>query len=119
MPAFIVQPIVENAVRHAMRDEGQLRIDIRADVDGPDVLIAVTDDGLGMDEVTCQALRDGIAGKHGHSYSSEEKGTGIALQNVAERLERFYGFGSGIDIMSKPGEGTCVTLRLARTAAHE
>ena len=119
VPAFIVQPIVENAVRHAMRDEGQLRIDIRADVDGPDVLIAVTDDGLGMDEVTCQALRDGIAGKHGHSYSSEEKGTGIALQNVAERLERFYGFGSGIDIMSKPGEGTCVTLRLARTAAHE
>ena len=63
-------------------------------------------------------LRDGIEGNRGSGCSSDEKGTGIALRNVAERLERFYGFGSGIDIMSKPGEGTCVTLRLAHTAAH-
>ena len=119
VPAFIVQPIVENAVRHAMRDDGPLHIDIRADVDGPDVLIAVTDDGLGMDEATCRLLRDRISGKGRLACSDDEKGTGIALRNVAERLERFYGFGSGIDVMSKPGEGTCVTLRLARTAAHE
>lgn len=118
VPAFIVQPIVENAVRHAMRDEGPLHIDIRADVDEGDVLIAVADDGLGMDEQTVAMLRDGIEGNRGSGCSSDEKGTGIALRNVAERLERFYGFGSGIDIMSKPGEGTCVTLRLAHTATH-
>ena len=51
--------------------------------------------------------------------ANSEKGTGIALRNVAERLERFYGFGSGIDIVSKPDEGTCVTLRLARAAVHD
>ncbi len=92
--------------------------DIRADVDEGDVLIAVADDGLGMDEQTVAMLRDGIEGNRGSGCSSDEKETGIALRNVAERLERFYGFGSGIDIMSKPGEGTCVTLRLAHTAAH-
>jgi two-component system sensor histidine kinase LytS len=32
---------------------------------------------------------------------------------VAERIERFYGGGSGIEIMSKLGEGTVVTLRIA------
>lgn len=44
------------------------------------------------------------------------EGTGIALRNVAERIERFYGPGSGIEIMSKLGEGTVVTLRLADSA---
>ena len=119
VPAFIVQPIVENAVRHAMRDEGPLHIDIRAEADAGDVLIAVTDDGLGMDEATCQALLDGIRCQRAGGCSDDDKGTGIALRNVSERLERFYGFGSGLDIMSRPGEGTCVTLRLARTAVHE
>ena len=36
----------------------------------------------------------------------------MALRNVADRIERFYGEGSGVEIVSKPGEGTCVTLRL-------
>ena len=37
----------------------------------------------------------------------------MALRNVAERIERFFGVGSDVEIVSKPGEGTCVTLRLA------
>ena len=119
VPAFIVQPIVENAVRHAMRDEGTLHIDIRAEEDEGDVVIAVIDDGNGMDEEELIKLREKVATEHDPGYSKEKKGTGIALRNVAERLERFYGFNSGIDIMSKPGEGTCVTLRLARTAARD
>ena len=118
VPAFIVQPIVENAVRHAMRDEGALHIDIRAEVDDGDVLIAVADDGLGMNEEALRKLRR-KADADPALMSSSEKGTGIALRNVAERLERFYGFGSGIDIVSRPDEGTCVTLRLARAAIHE
>jgi two-component system sensor histidine kinase LytS len=55
-PRFIMQPIVENSVRHAMRDEGPLHIDIHVAVDGNDVLIAVADDGLGMDQETVAEL---------------------------------------------------------------
>ena len=119
VPAFIVQPVVENAVRHAMRDEGPLHIDIRAEIDDGDVLIAVTDDGLGMSPDACRKLQAKADGKGAVRVSGSEKGTGIALRNVAERLERFYGFGSGIEIVSKPKAGTCVTLRLARAAVHE
>ena len=119
VPAFIVQPVVENAVRHAMRDDGPLHIDIRADADGDDMLIAVADDGLGMDDATRKSLLAGINCRRDGTCSKDEKGTGIALRNVSERLDRFYGYGSGLDIMSKPGEGTCVTMRLARTAVHE
>jgi two-component system sensor histidine kinase LytS len=109
VPAFIVQPIVENAVRHAMRDEGTLHIDVQVATDGQDVLIAVADDGLGMSEEVAERL---VSDKTAQGSSTSSKGTGIALRNVADRIELFYGEGSGIEIMSKVDSGTCVTLRL-------
>lgn len=112
VPSFIVQPLVENAVRHAMREEGTLHIDVQVATDGPDVLVAVADDGVGMDERDATRL----LGDEDHTPSSSDKGTGIALRNVAERIERFYGEGSGVEVMSKVGSGTCVTLRLVGVA---
>jgi two-component system sensor histidine kinase LytS len=49
VPSFLVQPIVENSVRHAMRDEGPLHIDVHGRGREETMLIAVADDGLGMD----------------------------------------------------------------------
>lgn len=110
VPSFLVQPIVENAVRHAMRDEGALSIDVQVATDGDDILVAVADDGLGMDKAVADRL---LASARESGPSKSARGTGMALRNVAERIERFYGAGSGVEIVSKPGEGTCVTLRLA------
>ncbi|CRH65960.1 sensory histidine kinase AtoS [Chlamydia trachomatis] len=108
----MVQPIVENAVRHAMKDDEPLHIDVLAVVDDCDVLISVCDDGLGMDPETADRLLRSTK----TSIAHDPRGTGIALRNVAERIERFYGAGSGVEIVSKLGEGTCVTLRLSREA---
>ena len=104
VPGFIVQPIVE-----------KLHIDVQAVFDGGDVLLAVVDDGNGMDESVAERLLDGSS----QSASGAAKGTGIALRNVAERIERFYGVGSGVEIMSKVGEGTSVTLRLVGAAPSD
>lgn len=112
VPGFMVQPIVENAVRHAMKDDEPLHIDVLAVVDDCDVLISVCDDGLGMDPKTADRLLQSTKTSRAH----DPRGTGIALRNVAERIERFYGAGSGVEIVSKLGEGTCVTLRLSREA---
>lgn len=112
VPGFIVQPIVENAVRHAMSDEGPLHIDIQVATDGRDVLIAVADDGLGMDEEVASRLLQGSA----QESSTSKRGTGIALRNVAERIELNYGVGSGVEVISRPDAGTCVTLRLVDAA---
>lgn len=112
VPSFLVQPIVENAVRHAMRDEGALHVDVQVATDGDDILIAVADDGLGMDKEVADRLLADTADASAPK-SAGGSGTGMALRNVAERIERFFGVGSGVEIVSKPGEGTCVTLRLA------
>ena len=118
VPSFVVQPIVENAVRHAMRDSEPLSIDIHATTDGDDVLIAVTDDGLGMTEEAAARLlgSDDSAADPAPVGSGRKRGAGMALKNVLERLQRFYGPGSGVEIFSKPGEGTCVTLRFGGAA---
>ena len=110
VPSFLIQPIVENAVRHAMRDEGALHVDVQVATDGDDILIAVVDDGLGMDKAVADRLL--AAAAEPRESSAPGQGTGMALRNVAERVERFFGVGSGVEIVSKPGEGTCVTLRL-------
>ncbi len=118
VPSFMVQPIVENAVRHAMRDEGALHIDISAAVEGDDVLIAVVDDGVGMTQETAAGLLSGntTPSETAGVAKRQADGTGIALRNVADRVERFYGEGSGVEITSHPGEGTTVLLRLCDAA---
>ena len=59
VPAFVIQPIVENAVRHGMGDDDALRIDVTVHQDGDDaILIAVADNGVGMDEGTAARLFD-------------------------------------------------------------
>lgn len=116
VPSFLVQPIVENAVRHAMRDDGPLHIDIHAVDDGNDVLISVTDDGQGMTDDAARRLLDPDAGTTQPVGSGRKKGAGMALKNVLERVQRFYDAGSGVEVVSKPGEGTCVTLRLCGAA---
>ncbi len=119
IPSFIVQPIVENAVCHAMSDEGVLHIDVQATISGDDILITVTDDGLGMDEQTVQALFDEPAVQRiGVDGTPQDRGAHIALRNIAARLKRSYGEGAGIEVVSEENRGTIVTLCLAGALAE-
>ena len=102
VPAFIVQPLVENAVKHAMPAEGKLTISISGTLDGDDVYLHVNDDGIGMKE---DALKNIMAPK-------SETGLGIAVKNINDRLRGYYGEKAYMDIQSELGKGTSVTLFL-------
>ena len=58
-----------------------------------------------MDEQTLQSLV---------SPTASEKGTGIALMNVKERLKAFFGTDSAITIAADEGCGTVVNMRLSQ-----
>lgn len=112
IPAFVIQPLVENAVRHAMPDEGPLTIRIAVERAGESaVSILVSDDGVGMDEQTAMRLFD-------RSLSAPDPnapqggGAGVAMHNISERIKRFYGPKSRTSVESTPGEGTTISLRL-------
>ena len=109
IPPFLIQPLVENAVRHAMPSEGKLLISVTAEVDGDDVIVSVSDNGVGMTE----EARLNIL----HPESST--GLGIAVKNVRDRICGHFGPGTHMEVESELGSGTCVRLMLVGGARRE
>ena len=106
VPSFIVQPLVENAVKHARPTEGKLTVTISGEVTDDNVLIRVVDDGVGMSEEAANGIM--------HPESST--GLGIAVKNVHDRISGYYGPASHMDVNSVLGEGTTITFVLDRRA---
>jgi two-component system, LytTR family, sensor kinase len=97
VPALLIQPLVENAVKHGIetaRTGGT--ITIRAEDQDDECLIVVHDDGAGFQ--TAPAGMDG----------------GGALANVDRRLRQVFGNGHGLSIESRPGAGTTVQARVPK-----
>ncbi len=102
VPAFAIQPLVENAVQHGMRAEGVLHVGLATRVVDGHAEVEVTDDGQGIAEADVpRVLEPGFG-----------KGLGIALKNVDDRLKGHYGPGSGLTVESPPGSGTRVLLTI-------
>jgi two-component system sensor histidine kinase LytS len=101
VPAFIIQPLVENAVGHAMRDDQPLKIWIIATTVDNQVEITVRDDGAGMSKDDQE-----------HALDENREHAGIAMRNVDERLSGFFGRGAGLAVQSQVGVGTTVKLKL-------
>lgn len=101
LPAFMLQPLVENAVGHAMRPDGRpLTITISATLRGDTVTITVADDGVGMSPDKLANL----------GSAKSAKGLGMALGNVRDRLGGVYGPSSQFRIKSEIGVGTSISL---------
>jgi sensor histidine kinase YesM len=114
IPGLTLQPIVENAVIHAIEpkeDGGVIWFRI---IDGTDkVTIEIEDDGVGMAEHKIQQiLMENFVQMEGHS-------TGIGFSNVVKRLRLFFGFEEVIDIESGKGRGTKVVLKIPKIRRAE
>ncbi len=82
LPPFLVQPLVENAVKHGKTDR-PLNVLVRARVRRGRLRVTVRDDGRGIArEVAARVLEPGVG-----------EGTGLGLANVHRRLTAFYGEG--------------------------
>ncbi|GGM42593.1 hypothetical protein GCM10011351_30690 [Paraliobacillus quinghaiensis] len=109
IPALTLQPIIENAVIHAIEPKENGGIIWVRIIDGSErVTIEIEDDGMGMNEEKIeQILKEGIVSTEGHS-------TGIGFSNVVKRLRLFYGSEDVIDIKSTIGYGTKVILKIQK-----
>jgi two-component system LytT family sensor kinase len=100
VPALILQPLVENAVRHGLGPKpegGTLRI--ATIPEGSSLRLIVEDDGVGMG--------------HGGARGSPPT-TGIGIPNVEERLRTLYGDAATMTTHSEPGRGTRVEILIPR-----
>lgn len=94
VPPLILQPMVENAIRHGVRirDEGLVRVTVRRGTNCHEIIVA--DNGTGFDPERVESL----------------EGSHIGIRNVRERVQTMCG--GSVEIDSRPGEGTTVTIRI-------
>ncbi|MDR2785043.1 MAG: sensor histidine kinase [Treponema sp.] len=108
---FILQPIVENSFIHAFRKmRGKKELSITGKKEDGCLKIFVRDNGVGMDSETLRKLRESLLYKE----EKNERGRGIGLANVYQRIRAGYGpdSGFGISIKSARNGGTEIEYTL-------
>jgi two-component sensor histidine kinase len=97
VPALLLQPLVENAIRHGIEpspDPGLVRVAVHPN--GTRLLVTVEDNGAGL------------------STKEQENGngTGIGLQNLRSRLETLYGDQQHVEVGTRAGGGVRVKIEI-------
>jgi two-component system sensor histidine kinase YesM len=105
-----IQPLIENAVNHGLRRvKTGGHITIRAAHREDMLTMTVTDNGAGIEAAQLGQLHKAL-----NTLSSLQQFPdvhhGIGLLNIHQRIQLFYGKPYGLQVSSKPGEGTTVTL---------
>lgn len=115
MPTLTLQPIVENAIHHGLEPKiSPGTILIRGFQTQSKLILQIRDDGVGMPPDQLDALRarlfqsDLIPAQEERGDS--RRGSGIALKNVHQRLQLFFGPAYGLEITSAAGIGTQIEL---------
>ena len=110
VPSMILQPVVENAVNHGIRNidwEGHIELSVERWKDH--IEISVRDNGQGMTKEQIEK----VLSKKIHNSSSEGDSTGIGMNNVISRLELYYEQDGLMEIYSEgEGRGTEVVINI-------
>ncbi|WP_405109231.1 sensor histidine kinase [Paenibacillus sp. FSL K6-1217] len=110
MIKLVFQPIIENAAYHGLDDtKPRMHLSIKCEYTEHKLLCHIRDDGCGMDQVTLDTLKERL--RHETPPKKSING-GIGMINVHQRIQLHYGPAYGIEVFSKPGEGTDVILSL-------
>ena len=114
---LILQPIVENALYHGIKNKrclGLIQVKV-SQLEDSKLLLEVIDDGYGMTEERLEALEDYWNG----DYPQFVAGLGYGLKNVNERIKLYYGKEYGLTISSQHKVGTRVSLIIPRARDEE
>ena len=107
IPKITIQPIVENALYHGIKNKrglGRIRVSGKKEEGG--FAIQVEDNGIGINEERLHQVRDKI------QYRTPAENDIYGLYNVNERIRLNFGEKFGISIESVYGEGTVVSIHL-------
>jgi two-component system, LytTR family, sensor kinase len=105
VPFLIVQPLVENAVKHGLAGKpGGGTVTIIAEDAGPMALISVDDDGVGMDADRLFA----------DLHDAHRTGSHVGIGNVNQRMRSVFGDDYALMVETAPDAGMKVILRVPK-----
>jgi two-component system sensor histidine kinase YesM len=104
MCRMLLQPLVENALRHgaAMREDGG-SVEIRGKMENGIVIFEVIDDGPGFGEAKLREIRGRLSRDFEENRESYN-GKSFGLYNINRRLKLNYGEAYGLEIKHKDGK---------------
>lgn len=103
---MIIQPLIENAIYHGLSEcSGNGKIIIQGTRVDDNLLLTISDNGIGISEEKLEELNDYI-NDNNHNFN------GIALRNINRRLKLNYGENYNLKIFSVEGKGTSMVLTL-------
>jgi len=112
IPRLILQPIIENSLRHGMlRGKNVESILIAVTCEDNKLQFTIEDDGKGMSNEKLQQVRESLSQDISEKISNV-KSSSIGLENVHNRLKLIYGEGKYLTVESSQGEYTkvCITV---------
>jgi two-component system, LytTR family, sensor kinase len=115
IPSLILQPIVENALKHGLAPKlGIGHLWIAAHCIGNQICLQVEDDGVGP----ASSAFSKPNGSHWPlgTFSAEAEKSGVGLANIAQRLRTLYRDGASVSFESREVGGSRVTLLLPKRA---
>lgn len=104
IPHLTLQPLVENCISHSLVPDRAVHIRLTARIEEGIARITVSDDGCGIPPDKLAALRA--------QWNDAPSYRHIGLVNTVKRLTLFYNLSDAVEVVSLPGQGTRVTLRL-------
>ncbi|WP_309110088.1 histidine kinase [Saccharothrix sp.] len=107
MPFLVLQPLVENAVRHGLaKKPGGGLLTIIAEDNGAEALISVEDDGVGMDpDRLFEDLKD-----------AHQTGAHVGLGNINHRMRAVFGDAYALVVETAPDAGMKIILKVPKYA---
>ena len=114
MPRICIQPVVENALSHGLRNvrRKDKKLLIRSEHIDENLVITFSDNGAGMDAESMNRLLEQ------NDMKRVESGVSIGILNVNARLKKLFGDEYGLHIESTMGEGTTVTITVPAIATE-
>ncbi|MBE9914525.1 sensor histidine kinase [Paenibacillus donghaensis] len=98
---LILQPFIENVLKHAWSGD-RIHIRIAARLEKDMIVYSIIDDGMGMRPSRIQEILN----------PSSESETGYGIRNIDQRIKLQYGEQYGVAIVSRPGIGTTVQIKI-------
>lgn len=112
IPAFTLQPLVENAIVHGVgKKEQGGRVFLRVWQKGNMMIISVADTGIGMDKEARNGLEEALKNRHTSKV-------GIGLGNIYQRIHTMYQEGE-MKIYSQKGRGMVIQIAIPQKAEKE
>ena len=116
---LILQPIIENVILHGFPEKQEECIIHIGLYESHEMLIyEVEDNGVGISKEELSHIRESFSEQNYIEYDEQNakarqnKGRGIGLKNVHQRIQLYYGVQYGLEIESVEGKGTEVIVKI-------